>query len=159
MQGERVVPSHSNETEIHMLLPSLLLTARPPPPPPDGQPTTPVLATASPLIGAPRFLRLHVKLQHEGTVYDFVPRDPRSPATLGALLSGRAVDGEIRVMPARPEPDESWRVVGHTALTNSEFKESVLERAAPPPQLSLLGNNCWSFATSVLQSNCLEKPS
>ena len=81
------------------------------------------------------------------------------PATLGALLSGHAVDGEIRVMPARPEPDESWRVVGHTALTDSEFKESVLERAAPPPQLSLLGNNCWSFATSVLQSNCLEKPS
>ena len=36
-------------------------------PPPDGTPTTPVLATLSPLLGAPAFLRLHVKLKHEST--------------------------------------------------------------------------------------------
>ena len=47
---------------LQMLVPLLLARA---PPPPAGTPTTPVLATLSPLLGAPAFLRLHVKLKHE----------------------------------------------------------------------------------------------
>jgi len=49
---------------LQMLVPLLLARA---PPPPAGTPTTPVLATLSPLLGAPAFLRLHVKLKHEST--------------------------------------------------------------------------------------------
>ena len=48
-----------------MLVP-LLLASRAPPPP-AGTPTSPVLAALSPLLGAPAFLRLHVKLKHEST--------------------------------------------------------------------------------------------
>ena len=50
---------------VRMLLP-LLLASRAPPPP-AGTPTSPVLAALSPLLGAPAFLRLHVKLKHEST--------------------------------------------------------------------------------------------
>jgi hypothetical protein len=50
---------------VRMLLP-LLLASRAPPPP-AGTPTSPVLAAFSPLLGAPAFLRLHVKLKHEST--------------------------------------------------------------------------------------------
>ena len=70
-------------------------------------------------------------------MYDFVPLKPRDPATLGALLSGGAVDGEIRVMPARgstssldaaagnDDADDEWRVVGHTALSAEAFEAKV----------------------------------
>ena len=68
-------------------------------------------------------------------MYDFVPLKPRDPATLGALLSGGAVDGEIRVMPAREstsspaaaddDADDEWRVVGHTALSAEAFEAKV----------------------------------
>ena len=134
-----------------MLVP-LLLASRSPPPP-VGAPTTPVLAALSPLIGAPAFLRLHIKVKHDSTVYDFVPLKPRSASTLRTLLTGGAVDGEIRVLPARESPaEEEWRVVGHTALSAEAFQARVRERAEQPQQqqLSLLGNNCWSFAANVL---------
>ena len=61
-----------------MLVP-LLLQARAPPPP-VGTPTTPVLATLSPLLGAPAFLRLHVKLKHESTAL-MLTRRPGSVRT------------------------------------------------------------------------------
>ena len=61
----RVCTSNSHQHgALQMLVPLLLARA---PPPPDGTPTTPVLATLSPLLGAPAFLRLHVKLKHEST--------------------------------------------------------------------------------------------
>merc|ERR1740124_474809 len=134
-----------------MLLP-LLLASRAPPPP-VGTPTSPILAAVSPLIGAPAFLRLHIKVKHDSTVYDFVPLKPRSAATLRALLSGGAVDGEIRILPAREPPnDDEWRVVGHTTLSAEAFEALVLERAVQPQRLSLLGNTCWSFAASVVSA-------
>jgi hypothetical protein len=93
-------------------------------------------------------------------VYDFVPLQPRATATLTTLLTGGAVDGEIRVLPARestnsPAADadaDEWRVVGHTALSAEAFEAKVRARAAQPDsvRLSLLGNNCFSFAASVL---------
>ena len=120
-------------------------------------------------------------------MYDFVPLQPRAPATLATLLTGGAVDGEIRVLPAR-EPtsspaaaaDDEWRVVGHTALS-AEAVESLVrgteanptphphprprphphqvrERAAQPEsvRLSLLTNNCFSFAASVLAAAAVD---
>ena len=129
-------------------------------------------------------------------MYDFVPLQPRAPATLATLLTGGAVDGEIRVLPAR-EPTSSpaadadadadeWRVVGHTALS-AEAVESLVrgteanptptphphprprphprphphqvrERAAQPEsgRLSLLTNNCFSFAASVLAAAAVD---
>ena len=136
-----------------MLIPSLL-RATCSPQPPSGLPTTPILAAASPLIGAPSFLKLHVKVMHEGTVYDFVPLEPRSSSTLGALLRGGAVDAEIRVMsaPQSSQEKDRYRVVGHTALSAEAFRSRVLQRAAEPQRLSLLGNNCWSFAARLLES-------
>ena len=97
-----------------------------------------------------------------GTVYDFVPLQPRATATLTKLLSGGAVDGEIRVLPARESTNsraaadaddaDEWRVVGHTALSAQAFEAKVRARAARPEsvRLSLLGNNCFTFAASVL---------
>ena len=114
------------------------------PPVPPG--TTPVLVATSPLIGAPPFLRLHVKVRYGQTVLDFVPREPTAPATLRTLLSGRPVDGVIRAMPARGDGD-SWRTVGHAALAEQELEEYA---CGLPPELSLLGNNCWTFASSVV---------
>jgi hypothetical protein len=55
----------AQNSALRMLLP-LLLASRAPPPP-AGTPTSPVLAALSPLLGAPAFLRLHVKLKHEST--------------------------------------------------------------------------------------------
>jgi hypothetical protein len=55
----------AQDSALRMLLP-LLLASRAPPPP-AGTPTSPVLAALSPLLGAPAFLRLHVKLKHEST--------------------------------------------------------------------------------------------
>ena len=95
-------------------------------------------------------------------MYDFVPLQPRATATLTTLLTGGAVDGEIRVLPARestnsPAADadadaDEWRVIGHTALSAEAFEAKVRARAAQPDsvRLSLLGNNCFSFAASVL---------
>ena len=73
-------------------------------------------------------------------MYDFVPLQPRAPATLATLLTGGAVDGEIRVLPAR-EPtsspaaadDDEWRVVGHTALSAEAVENLVRGTEANPP--------------------------
>lgn len=115
------------------------------PPAPPG--TMPVLVATSPLIGAPPLLRLHVKVRYGDTVLDFVPQAPTAPATLRTLLSGRAVDGVIRTMPARGNDSESWQTVGHAALAEQELQEYA---CGLPSELSLLSNNCWTFAGSVV---------
>ena len=50
------------------------------------------------------YVRTAHRLLPTGTVYDFVPLQPRAPATIATLLTGGAVDGEIRVLPARERP-------------------------------------------------------
>ena len=86
------------------------------------------------------YVRTAHRLLPTGTVYDFVPLQPRAPATLATLLTGGAVDGEIRVLPAR-EPtsspaaadDDEWRVVGHTALSAEAVESLVRGTEANPP--------------------------
>ena len=82
-----------------MLVP-LLLASRAPPPPP-GAPTSPVLAALSPLLGAPAFLRLHVKVRPH-------------PLRRVALLDQRAQRQHARPKPPRfPDPAPSERTRSH----------------------------------------------
>ena len=113
------------------------------------------------------YVRTAHRLLPTGTVYDFVPLQPRAPATLATLLTGGAVDGEIRVLPAR-EPTSSpaaaddddadeWRVVGHTALS-AEAVESLVRSTEANPPLPLTLTLALALTLALTRTRCASAP-
>lgn len=100
-----------------------------------------------PLIGMPSWipLHLHVAICCGNIVFDFVPDEATSPLTLAQLLSGSAVTARIRQRP-RGSLDR-WRVLGETSRTQCDLATWAAEY---PAQLSLLDNNCWTFASALV---------
>lgn len=103
---------------------------------------------ASPLIGGPSWLPVHVKvvLQVDGIrdlVWDFVPLNATERETVQQLVQLKAVPGRIRL------PDVSF---------SSTRDANVLEILAEAEKycdsygntdLHLLWNNCWTFAVPL----------
>jgi len=127
----------------------------PPPLPLPAVRGTAVAIRTYPLIGMPSWspLRLHVAVACGDTVYDFVPDDATSPATLARLLSGKSVGATIRCRPRRPT--DRWRVVGSTTRTAGELGAWV---DSYPGELDLGGNNCWTFASALVRFALTSEP-
>ncbi|KAL1510143.1 hypothetical protein AB1Y20_006475 [Prymnesium parvum] len=117
-------------------------------PPPAGAAYVPVYARTQPLIGGPSFLRLHVLVRHGLTTFEFIPARPRDPRAAAALLLGQAVDGRVRCAHVRLAERGSWRLLGYSRRQSAEV-EAFARRQ--PSRLSLLSNNCWTFARAVVE--------
>jgi len=124
---------------------------------------------ASPLIGGPSWLPLHVQVVIESDSdrykWDFVPLDPTEPSTLGRLLFLQAVPGEIRSLSTKQiSGDEQEQVLNKPEsmipktesllLRAQEFCDSYQDR-----NLHLLYNNCWTFAFQLCSHLGTEEPS
>lgn len=133
-------------TPMFMLWKALLLPAVAPPSTAlDG--STAVYAALRPLVGGPKLLPLHVQIANEGTLFDFLPANPTAADTTASLLSGAAVDGKIRCRPVRSlGRDPTWRLIGHTSRASSELLAFAEQQ---PRSLSLVSNNCWTFASNL----------
>ena len=88
---------------------------------------------------------LHVEVAVGDTIYDFLPSKPTAFATTTALFTGQSVDGKIRLRaiqaPAAASP--RWQLIAHTMKTPDELQSFAQQQ---PDSLSLLNNNCFSFA-------------
>ena len=129
-----------------MLWRELFLPSSPPP----ATSNTPVYAGLRPLVGGPSFLPLHIEVAVGDTVYDFLPAEPTAMATTAALVTGQSVDGRIRLRslkapPAIPSP--RWQLIAHTMKTSDELQSFAQEQ---PAALSLLSNNCFTFAARLV---------
>jgi hypothetical protein len=101
-----------------------------------------------PLIGAPKFLRIHIIVvlkedtgndvsainsNSEASSYlDFVPIDPTNPDTLREMVKGKFVPGNVREIRS-PGFDRSQPLVDHMIRGFN-------------PSLNLYRNNCYHFA-------------
>ena len=92
-----------------------------------------------PLIGGPKWLRIHQVLEISSTLggkieTDFVPKRPQSLRDMNLLLFGFTVDGLTRIRRFDNDSDEE--------LSGIYRKLSVLEF---PDGLNLYRNNCFSY--------------
>lgn len=113
----------------------------------------------SPLVGGPRWLKVHVKVLLSDSddithAWEFVPLKATSPATLASLLSFKAVPGEIRYQrepssnSVKPQLSAETLVLQDSepvvAQVNDDFCPSY------PTDLHLIRNNCWNFALDLI---------
>ena len=104
-----------------------------------------MFASFKPLVGGPPFFPLHVEIVHANVAYDFLPVSPLATATTTTLLRGSQVDGEIRCRSTTTS--EGGRLIGYTTRTTEEMRAFAEQQ---PRELSLLNNNCWTFASSLV---------
>ena len=117
--------------------------------PPRASNNVPVYATLRPLVGGPTWLPLHVQLACNGTIYDFLPESPTDALTTQTLLTGGACDGVIRIRRKSLDGERAaWRLLGYTTRESKELR-SFAERQ--DSSLSLLSNNCFTFASMLAQ--------
>jgi hypothetical protein len=112
--------------------------------------TAAVAIRTSPLIGMPSWspLRLHVAVRCGDMVFDFIPDQATAPSTLAQLLAGSSVRATIRQRPRGGASGRAeWICLGSTARTESELSAWV--DAYPGDRLSLVMNNCWTFAAAL----------
>ena len=103
--------------------------------------------TFKPLIGAPKFLRIHIVVvlkntangvasinsnSEETSYLDFVPIDPTNPLILKEMVMGQFVPGEVRERRSTGF-DQSQPLIDHMI---ADFN----------PSLNLYRNNCYHFA-------------
>ena len=113
----------------------------------------------SPLVGGPRWLKVHVKVLLRDSddithAWGFVPLNATAPATLASLLSFKAVPGEIRYqqkpssISAKPQFSAGTLLLQDSepivAQVNNDFCLSY------PTDLHLIRNNCWNFALDLV---------
>mmetsp|Transcript_12629 Transcript_12629/g.41370 ORF Transcript_12629/g.41370 Transcript_12629/m.41370 type:complete len:164 (-) Transcript_12629:62-553(-) len=127
----------------------LWLAALLPPPPHQRLPNSAVAVRTSPLIGMPSWspLRLHVAISCGHTVFDFIPDKATAPSTLVQLLTGSSVRATIRQRPRGASGRAEWIFLGSTSRTEDELRAWV--DSYPGDQLSLVSNNCWTFAAAL----------
>ena len=110
--------------------------------------TNGITLRASPLIGGPSWLPVHVKVSIDGgDVFDYVPMNPTQPETLKRLLSLQPVPAEARVLPS-PSSDR--------AENNNPRAARYAQRANDfcntyNKDLHLVYNNCWTFAFEMIR--------
>lgn len=113
----------------------------------------------SPLVGGPKWLRVHVKVllvDSSDTVHfwDFVPLNATSPATLASLLRFRSVPAEIRYQKKQSSGASKVMLSGNAVL--SKNRDLVVSRVnedfcpSYPMDLHLIWNNCWNFAFDLV---------
>lgn len=129
---------------------------------------------ALPLASGPKFLKLHAAACFERlpsaesgvinddclivdsdqppyVLLDFLPLDPTNSSTLGTLLSGARVPGEIRSK-ARAWPTTGL-VIGSSRMVNVDLDDVVANlNATYDASLKLVGNNCHDFVDRVFDS-------
>ena len=115
---------------------------------------------ALPLVGAPSFLRLHQAAIFEpvghsapALLLDFLPSSPEDPETLGILLSGGSVNGELRTKELSRFPPHRGTILStspHVLHIDPEVLASRL-RSTYDTRLQLMGNNCITFVDDCLQ--------
>jgi hypothetical protein len=103
-----------------------------------------------PLIGGPRWLKLHQALEVKSSLggiveFDFVPRRPGSISDLLTLLAGSSVEGLVR----------QRAVTSSTEAVMSEELLMVIRRIdqsefSTEPKLNLYRNNCFTFVEFCL---------
>ena len=123
---------------------------------------------ALPLVGAPKFLKLHraavfeplieksfsqpIRSECTVVVLDFLPLKPTEPQTLSKLLALHSVEGEIRLSKPRLWPRNGVRV-GKAVEVSVDLDEFVANlRATFNTDLHLLTNNCATFVTLAEQT-------
>ena len=120
---------------------------------------------ALPLVGGPKFLRLHSAACFERVtagstggdnaqrspsciVLDFLPLEAENPATLKALLLGKRMPGEIRCK--EREWPSAGVVVGLTKEVDVDIDVLVMQlKMEYDARLHLLQNNCQDFVSVI----------
>jgi len=120
--------------------------------PPLQQDDAQLLVRFEPLVGGPRFLPLHVVVEHGEMEFDFLPVAPRAPSTALALLSGGATEGRIRCRP-RTSRAAPRALVGMAIKEGVEISSYATELSM---ELRLQGNDCWTFAANLRDFACAE---
>ena len=73
----------------------------------------------SPLVGGPKFLRVHTALfvedDNELVGFDFLPREPTDPETLRKLVTMQTCPGQVREL--RSVLDDTFLPLGNSSLT------------------------------------------
>lgn len=119
---------------------------------------------ATPLIGGPSWLPLHVKVvltteTSSRYEWDFIPVKARDPATLNRILKLQYVPGLVRTKFNRQKPDWKTKL---DALTLSAESKDLVELATAfsssydASRLHLITNNCWTFALQLYVKLLLE---
>ena len=120
----------------------------------DGIARAPVSVAVKPLIGGPQWLPVHLALLIGSTTFDFVPARPRERATAVTLLRGGEVDGEVRIRECM-ESEQRWLRIGETRRSMKDLRAFARAR---PERLSLVRNNCWTFALALGMFALLAEP-
>ena len=99
-----------------------------------------------PLIGGPRWLRIHQVLEIYSSgggriETDLVPKRPNSIRDMNLLLLGFTVDGLTRIRRFNAEADEE--------LEEIYLKLSALQF---PRHINLYGNNCFAYVDHCIQN-------
>jgi hypothetical protein len=94
----------------------------------------------SPLVGGPEWLPVHVKIVVDKEhIFDYVPQNATSPATLTKLLSLQAVPANARIFSDNDE----------TSVSTSVERARVCCKAYDK-DLHIVTNNCWTFALDLI---------
>jgi hypothetical protein len=126
----------------------------------------------APLIGGPSWLPLHCQVIVDTThVFDFVPLNATSPATLQKLLALQAVPATARIRQQRQQQQQQLQqqpIDCNTAKVTSRKNNNKKTISDDPSQtvvvvtramafcqdydkdLHLLHNNCWTFAYDLI---------
>lgn len=111
------------------------------------------------LVGAPSWTpRLHARVavvdQTAGVamILDLLPRYPTRVSTAFAMLSGRTVQGRVRVRQIRWPPSSRVRLAYRRVATTST-DDAALDRFSQSfdTSMHLLNNNCYTFETLCIQ--------
>ena len=94
----------------------------------------------SALVGGPKWLPVHVKIVvDEEHIFDYVPQNATSPATLAKLLSLQAVPADARIFSDTDEESVSTSVERAREFCKEYDKD-----------LHIVTNNCWTFALDLI---------
>lgn len=107
-----------------------------------------------PLVGGPRFLRLHEaviveKADSTFTHYDFLPQDPTAIPTAIKLFTLQSLAGELRIRPLKRRPKDMV-YIGTSAADAASMLAFV---EAYDDKVSLLSNNCKTFADAFIAAH------
>jgi hypothetical protein len=102
-----------------------------------------------PLIGLPKFIRLHIMVgfdttlstgSKESVTLDFLPIGATDPLIMSRLISGKSSPGEVRIQKLDMCP---------ISKEGEDFANMLI--SGFEPSLNLYFNNCWHFAFHCLK--------
>jgi hypothetical protein len=97
-----------------------------------------------PLIGLPKFLRLHIMVAFDAILstgsketytLDFLPIGATDPLIMSRLISGKSSQGEVRIQKS-----------DRTSMSTEGENFANMLISGFEPSLNLYFNNCWHFA-------------